>query len=96
MKDIWFRYEKNLPDVVKGLNLDIRREEISNDESPVQEPQKKPEASVEQLALQAWKDAQIAKANAAYKADKISAEKYTAYINRVNACTSIPENNKKN
>ncbi len=28
LKDVWFRYEKNLPDVVKGLNLDVKKGEI--------------------------------------------------------------------
>jgi len=27
-KDIWFRYEKNLPDVIKGLNLNIYKGEL--------------------------------------------------------------------
>ena len=27
-RDVWFRYEKNLPDVVKGLSLTIRRGEL--------------------------------------------------------------------
>ncbi len=28
VKDAWFRYEKNLPDVLKGLNLEIRKGEL--------------------------------------------------------------------
>ncbi len=28
MKDVWFRYERDLPDVVKGLNLDVKKGEI--------------------------------------------------------------------
>lgn len=28
LRDIWFRYERELPDVVKGLSLDIRKQEI--------------------------------------------------------------------
>ncbi len=28
IKDAWFRYEKNLPDVIKGLNLKVRKGEI--------------------------------------------------------------------
>lgn len=28
MKDVWFRYEKNLPDVIKGLNVQIKRGEL--------------------------------------------------------------------
>lgn len=28
LKDVWFRYEKNLPDVIKGLSLDIREGEF--------------------------------------------------------------------
>lgn len=28
IKDIWFRYERDLPDVVKGLSLDIKKGEI--------------------------------------------------------------------
>lgn len=28
IKDVWFRYERDLPDVVKGLSLDIKKEEI--------------------------------------------------------------------
>lgn len=28
LKDVWFRYEKNLPDVVKGLNMDVKKGEI--------------------------------------------------------------------
>lgn len=28
MKDVWFRYERDLPDVVKGLSLDIKKGEI--------------------------------------------------------------------
>lgn len=28
LRDIWFRYERELPDVVKGLSLDVRKREI--------------------------------------------------------------------
>ena len=28
IKDVWFRYEKNLPDVVKGLNISINKGEL--------------------------------------------------------------------
>lgn len=28
IKDVWFRYEKNSPDVIKGLNLKVRKGEI--------------------------------------------------------------------
>ncbi len=28
IKDAWFRYEKNAPDVVKGLNLDVKKGEL--------------------------------------------------------------------
>ena len=28
LKDVWFRYEKNLPDVIKGLDLEIKRGEL--------------------------------------------------------------------
>lgn len=28
IKDAWFRYEKNLPDVIKGLNLNIKKGEL--------------------------------------------------------------------
>ena len=28
MKDVWFRYEKELPDVVKGLSLKVNKGEI--------------------------------------------------------------------
>lgn len=28
MQDVWFRYDKNLPDVIKGLNLTVRRGEL--------------------------------------------------------------------
>lgn len=28
IKDVWFRYERDLPDVVKGLSLDIKKREI--------------------------------------------------------------------
>lgn len=28
IKDVWFRYERDLPDVVKGLSLDIKKGEI--------------------------------------------------------------------
>ena len=28
IKDVWFRYERDLPDVVKGLNLDVKKGEI--------------------------------------------------------------------
>lgn len=28
MKDVWFRYEKNLPDVIKGLSLSVKQGEI--------------------------------------------------------------------
>lgn len=28
VKDVWFRYEKNLPDVIKGLNMEIKNGEL--------------------------------------------------------------------
>ena len=28
LKDVWFRYERDLPDVVKGLNMDVKKGEI--------------------------------------------------------------------
>lgn len=28
IRDVWFRYERNLPDVVKGLSLDVKKGEI--------------------------------------------------------------------
>ena len=28
LKDVWFRYKKDLPDVVKGLNIEIKKSEI--------------------------------------------------------------------
>ena len=28
IKDVWFRYERELPDVIKGLNLEVRRGEL--------------------------------------------------------------------
>ncbi len=28
IKDVWFRYEKNLPDIIKGLNMSVRKGEL--------------------------------------------------------------------